>query len=207
MSNWTDFNNAENQNDLIPAGSLVKLHLTIRPGGYDDANQGWTGGYASQSKTSPAIYLDCECTVLEGRYAKRKVWTRIGLYSPNGDTYANMGRRLIKGILNSARGLSEKDNSPEAQARRRIQGFAELDGMTFIAKLGLNKEGDQNEIKAAITADHKDYATLMQGVASSAEGAGQWGNNDSGSSAPSAPVAPAPAPASPPTSNRPSWAQ
>ncbi len=44
MTTWNDFNSADDQNnfDLIPKGTLVKVRMTIRPGGYDDASQGWT---------------------------------------------------------------------------------------------------------------------------------------------------------------------
>ena len=39
MTTWNDFNSAEDQNnfDVIPKGTLVKVRMTIRPGGYDDA--------------------------------------------------------------------------------------------------------------------------------------------------------------------------
>ncbi|NEU35543.1 hypothetical protein GN156_33345, partial [bacterium LRH843] len=84
--------------------------------------------YAKRGNTG-AVFLDAEYTVLDGPYAKRKIWSMIGLYSPNGPNWANMGRSLIRGILNSSRGLSDKDKSPEAQARRRINGFADLDGL------------------------------------------------------------------------------
>jgi hypothetical protein len=75
-----------------------------------------------------------------------------------------MGRGLIRGILNSARGVSDKDNSPEAQARRRISGFGDLDGVEFVARIdiGTDTNGeDKNEIRAAVTPDHRDYAALM----------------------------------------------
>jgi hypothetical protein len=51
MSAWNDFNDAEQQQtfDLIPKGTVAKVRMTIKPGGYDDPNQGWTGGYATQS--------------------------------------------------------------------------------------------------------------------------------------------------------------
>ena len=32
---WTDFNDAESQN-VIPKGTIAKVRLTIRPGGYND---------------------------------------------------------------------------------------------------------------------------------------------------------------------------
>ena len=96
-------------------------------------------------------------------YAKRKVWTRIGLYSENGPGWSIMGRQFIKSMLNSARGISAKDNSEKAVAARQVKSFADLDGIEFIAKIEtyVNQYGEQkNELKVAITPDHKDYATV-----------------------------------------------
>ena len=125
---YFDFNNAEDQTgfELIPKGTLtVKVRMTIRPGGFDDPSQGWTGGYAAQSQTTGSVYLNCEFVVLEGgpsnKWARRKMWSLIGLHSPKGPEWANMGRAFIKGILNSARGVHPGDNSPQAQQARRIQ--------------------------------------------------------------------------------------
>lgn len=75
-----------------------------------------------------------------------------------------MGRSLVRGMLNSARGISDKDNSAQAQTARRIRGFADLDGLEFVAKIdvGTDTYGDEkNEIRAAVTPDHKEYAALM----------------------------------------------
>jgi hypothetical protein len=139
------------------------VRLTIRPGGFDDPAQGWTGGYATRGTTG-SVYLSGEFTVLEGPYARRKIFTLIGLYSPKGPDWANMGRSLVRGMLNSARGISDKDNSAQAQAARRISGFADLDGLEFVAKIdvGTDTNGDEkNEIRAAVTPDHKEYAAIM----------------------------------------------
>jgi hypothetical protein len=163
MAMWNDYNDAKANPNLIPKGTLAKVRLTLRPGGFDDASQGWTGGYATRGSTG-AVYLNGEFTVLEGPYAKRKIWTLIGLYSPKGPDWANMGRSLIRGMLNSARGLSDKDVSPQAQAARRISGFADLDGLEFVARIdtGTDTNGDdKNEIRGAVTPDHKDYAQVM----------------------------------------------
>lgn len=191
---WNDFNSADDQNgfDIIPKGTLVKVRLSIRPGGYDDASQGWTGGYATQSHTTGSVYLNCEFVVLDGPYAKRKMWSLIGLHSPKGPEWANMGRAFVKGILNSASGYHPSDSSAQAQQARRIQGFADLDGIEFVAKVDLDKDqyGEaKNVIKTAITPDHKDYAAVMGAV-----------NRSAAPTQPSAPVSPAP-------SGRPSWAQ
>lgn len=167
---WNDFNAAEDQNgfNIIPKGTLAKVRMIIRPGAYDDASQGWTGGWATKGD-SGAVYLDCEFIVLAGEYAKRKVWCLIGLHSPKGDAWANIGRSFVKGILNSARGIKSKDDSPSAQAARRIQGLGDLDGLEFVARIDVEKSDgypDKNTIKVAITPDHKDYDSLMAQTAS-----------------------------------------
>jgi hypothetical protein len=125
MAAWNDYNDARQNPNLIPKGTIAKVRLTIRPGGFDDASQGWHGGFATRGATG-AVYLNCEFTVLEGQYAKRKIFSMIGLFSPKGPDWANMGRSLIRGMLNSARGISDKDVSPNAQAARRITSFADL---------------------------------------------------------------------------------
>ena len=190
---WNDFNDAQNTS-IMPKGTIIKACLTIRPGGYDDPAQGWTGGYATRGD-SGAVYLNAEFTVLEGPYARRKIFTLIGLYSPKGPEWANMGRALIRGMLNSARGISDKDTSPEAQAARRISGFRDLDGLEFLARVDVGEDvnGDpKNEIRKAITPDHRDYAKYMGGAVTAAPV-----------------VAPAAAavPAQPKSGIRPTWAQ
>ena len=164
------------------------------------------GGWARRAATG-AVYLDAEYTVLEGPYARRKVWSLIGLYSPKGPDWANMGRGLIRGILNSARGVSDKDNSPEAQARRRINGFGDLDGVEFVARIdiGTDTNGeDKNEIRAAVTPDHRDYAALMGAVAPQFTAAPAQGHAPQQPITATQPSQPASAPGA---AGRPSWAQ
>jgi hypothetical protein len=168
-----DFNGAEvQQNALepIPAGTLVKVRLTIRPGGVGP--EGWV----TQSRTSDAQYLNTEAVILDGPHAKRRIYTRIGLRGKGGqgdDTYANRGRSLIRGILESARGVAAKDTSDHARAARTIRGYGDLNGIEFVAKIGIEKDKadprdeGRNVIAAAIGPEHADYARLM-GAASAA---------------------------------------
>ncbi len=170
MPAWNDYNDAQQNPNLIPKGTLAKVRLSIRPGGFDDPAQGWTGGYATCGSTG-AVYLNGEFTVLEGPYAKRKIFTLIGLHSPKGPDWAKMGRSLIRGMLNSARGVSDKDVSPQAQAARRIGGFADLNGLEFVARIDVGSDANgeaKNEIRAAVTPDHRDYAQVMGARAAAA---------------------------------------
>lgn len=177
---WSDFNSADDQTgfDPIPKGSLVKVRMTIKPGGHDNASQGWTGGWATQNHNTGSVYLNCEFVVLEGKYSRRKIWSLIGLHSPKGPDWANIGRAFIKAILNSAKGISNKDNSPAAQNARRINGLGDLDGIEFVARIDMQKDQygeDKNIIKIAITPDHKEYASIMGAIPTSSQGQ-QQGN-------------------------------
>ena len=229
---WNDFNDAEPQQsyDIIPKGSVAPVRMTIKPGNYDDPGQGWTGGYATRNETTGSVYLNAEFAILEGPFANRRVWSLIGLLGPKGPQWANMGRSLVRGILNSACGLSEKDTSPQAQAIRRIDGLHVLDGIEFLAKIDIGKDRNgepKNEIRFAVTPNHEDWQAFL-------DAGGQWRPNASPANTPpqyappaatGAPQAPAAAPvagASPQASapatpqqgapqpanpNRPTWAQ
>lgn len=206
---WNDFNDAESQTsyDLIPKGTIAPVRLTIKPGGYDDPAQGWTGGYATRNETSGSVYLNAEFVITEGTYAKRKIWSLIGLLSLKGPEWANMGRSFVRGILNSARGLSDKDNSPEALAARRINGFADIDGIEFLAKIDVGKDanGDaKNEIRFAVTPNQKEWDSYVQSGGVWRPGANQ---NQTTPTPQSMPATSAPAATAQSTPNRPSWAQ
>ena len=138
--------------------------------------------------------------MLEGPYAKRKLWSNIGLYSKKGPVWAQMGRSMIRAILNSARNVHPQDNSPAAANARRIAGFQDLDGIEFLARIDVEKDGkgeDRNVVKLAMEPDHKDYAALMGAVPALAAGTAP---------APSTAAAYAP-PARPAPTGKPAWAQ
>jgi hypothetical protein len=203
MSAWNDFNDAEQQQafDLIPKGTVARVRMTLKPGGHDDSAQGWSGGYATQSFETGSVYLACEFVVLEGEYARRKMWSNIGLHSPKGPAWGNMGRTFVRAALNSARNIRAQDNSPQAAAARRIAGLHELDGLEFIARIDVDKDGRgelKNVVKVAVEPDHPDYARAAHSAASP-------------SRPPAAPPA-APAPVHTPTQRasapgKPAWAQ
>ena len=209
-SNWNDFNDADAQHggfDLIPKGAIVPVRMTIKPGGHDDAVQGWTGGYATESFDTGAVYLSCEFVVTGGPFVKRKMWSNVGLYSKKGPTWGQMGRSFIRAALNSARNVHPKDNTPQAAAARRIASFADLDGIEFLARVDVEKDAkgeDRNVVKVAVEPDHKDYAAVT-GTASR----GPTGGGTSGAPAQAAPAFAAtqrPA-ATPVATGKPSWAQ
>ena len=52
-----------------------------------------------------------------------------------------MGRTFVRAALNSARNIHPGDNSPQAQAARRISGFGDLEGLEFVARFDIEKDG------------------------------------------------------------------
>jgi len=211
MSAWNDFNDAEQQQsfDLIPKGTVARVRMTIKPGGFDDPAQGWNGGYATQSFETGSVYLSCEFVVLEGEFARRKMWSNIGLQSPKGPNWGNMGRTFVRAALNSARNIRPQDNSPQAAAARRIAGFHELDGIEFVARIDVEKDGRgelKNVVKLAVEPDHPDYARGTGGSGATGAPARPTAASFAPQAPTAAPTAAAPAqrPAAP---GKPAWAQ
>ena len=197
MTVWNDFNDAEQQQtfDVIPKGTVAWVRMTIKPGGYNDPSQGWTGGWATQSDETGAVYLACEFVVLEGPFAKRKLWSNIGLHSPKGPTWSGMGRSFLRALLNSARNVRPEDNSPQAAAARRIQGFHELEGIEFVAKIDVERDGrgdPRNIIKQAVEPGQSDWPSGAPPAAGAAARVAAPATTHAGPAAPT---------------GRPTWAQ
>lgn len=160
-----DFNNADQQNayELIPAGSIVRLVMNIRPGGSGD------GGWLKASQSSDAEMLDCEFIVTDGPYTGRKIWQYMviagGKINDKGESIAaNITRSTLRAILESARNIRPDDVTESGVAARRISGWQDFCGLIFLAKIGVEKDKtgqypDKNRITMVITPDMKEYTT------------------------------------------------
>jgi hypothetical protein len=184
-----DFNEASKQvvpDSLIPHGTVVPVHLTLRPGGAGE------GGWLKRTKDGTGAMLDCEFTVVEGQYARRKFWSlfMIDGKSEGQQKASEISRSRLRAVLESARGIDPGDESEQAIAARRVDGFAGFDGLRFWAVVGIEKgKGeykDKNVLTAVVTPDQKGWIKLEQTVTAK----------------------PAPAAAATPkaTGNRPPWA-
>ena len=163
MNKWNNFNDAEDQMsyELIPHKTITKVRLILKKGNH--VTKEWPDGWATKSKSGTCVYLACEFVILSGEYENRKVWSNIGLHSDNSEKYGEIGRSMIKAILNSANSLHSKDKSPEAEKQRQIKSFADLDNLQVVAEITTNDKGDQprNEIRTIITPDHAKYSEYM----------------------------------------------
>jgi hypothetical protein len=178
-----DFNTAGEQRsfDVVPANTVCTLQLTIRPGGAGD------DGWLKRSADGNSEGLDCEFTVTDGQYAKRKLWQ---LFTLRGTTLGHaeareISRNTLRAILESARGIRPDDASEAARNARNVSGWADLDGLRFVARLGVRPPKDgyaaKNTILEVITPERQTWKKPEQISAKPA---------NSGT-APSAPATPA----------------
>jgi hypothetical protein len=154
-----DFNDAGEQRsfDLIPAGTVCTLQLTIRPGGAGD------GGWLRRAKDGGSEGLACEFTVVDAEYAKRKLWQLFTLHgtTPGHAEAGEISRNTVRAILESARNIRPDDKSEAAQNARKLSGWADLDQIRFIARLGVRPAEGQyaakNTISEVVTPERRDW--------------------------------------------------
>ena len=148
--------------DVMPAGTVATLRLTVRPG------QAGDGGWLRHSKDGQSEALDCEFVVLDGEFAKRKFW---GLFTLSGTSEghaeaARISHARLRAILESARGVHPDDKSEAARKAREVTSYGDFDGLVFIGKLGVEpaKNGypAKNTLLEAITPDRPDWHSVEQ---------------------------------------------
>jgi hypothetical protein len=191
MSTLFDFNDAEEQRsfDVIPDGTIATVRMTVRPGSAGE------GGWLRRSKDGNSEALDCEFVVLDGTYAKRKFWS---LFTVAGTTQghseaAKISNGKLRAILESARGIKPDDKSDTAKQARRIESYGNLDGLAFVARIGVEPPQDgykaKNRLDRVITPDEKAWHAVTQEPAAAA------------------PTTSAKSASTPAKINRPDWAQ
>src|ERR687898_1094916 len=171
-----DFSGVEPQpsGDLIPDGSFGKVTMTIRPGGVDgqiEIDRGLLK--ASTTAGSDVLSLDCEFTVTEGRLARRKFWHSFtvsgGKVDEKGASIGwNISKRTFRPMIDSALGLDPDDHSEDAKAKRRLRGLADLDGITFVAKITVEpstdpRYPDKNKLDRPVLPNEKEWRAVMNG--------------------------------------------
>jgi hypothetical protein len=178
--------------ELIPAGTIATLRMHIRSGDVGE------DGMLKRNKDGTCEMLDVEYLVIDGTHAKRKFWENLVLdgVTDGHKDIASSNRRKLKLVLDSALGLKPNDISPEARAAR-TKSLKELEGMTFIGKIGIEKgkaknDGtgenwpDKNILAAVVTPDKRDWHPAEQPPPFN--GGGGTGGAVSSAPAPSTPV-------------------
>ena len=159
-----DFNAAEPQRsfDVIPDGTIATVRMTVRPGSAGE------GGWLRRSKDGESEALDCEFVVLDGPYAKRKFWSlfTVGGTAPGHTEAANISAGKLRAILESARGIKPDDKSDAAKQARRIGSYGDLNGLSFIARIGVEPPQTgykaKNRLDHVVTPDEKAWKPVKQ---------------------------------------------
>lgn len=188
-----DLNEAEEQREgtggPIPPKSIVLVRMTVRQPKAEK-----TGPHPMVTRSDTGMeYLDCEFEVIAGQFEGRKVWDNLALagVTDGQNKAADIAKRKLRAMVEAARNINPKDQTPNALAGRRIQDIGELQGMVFGIKVGCEKPKPNdkyvnNNIAYIITPDHEAYAHVMGGgeivsedpipeIPQGAAGAGQSG--------------------------------
>jgi hypothetical protein len=190
------------QFDLIPHGTVATVVLHIRAGNAGE------DGMLKRSKDGGCEMLDCEFVVADGPHKGRKFWENLILDGTTEGHTKSIGinRGTLKAILDSALGLKPDDLSPQARAARTVS-LRQFEGMTFIAKIGVEKGGAKKDKSGKETGEYWADSNILAGVITRDKK--EWHPveqpppfNGSGGSASSA----TPPPSSAPPIARPGWA-
>jgi hypothetical protein len=155
--------------DLIPPNTICSVQMLIKNGGVGE------GGWLKRSADGGSEGLDCEFTVVDGEFAKRKIWQLLLL---NGTTdghakAAEISRAFLRGVLESARNIKPDDNSEAAQSKRKAE-IGDFNNLRFIARIFVEKSKDPNfpdkNRLQAITPDQKQWKVVEQLPASAQMG-------------------------------------
>tara|TARA_R110002072_G_scaffold129148_1_gene267425 strand:+ start:302 stop:910 length:609 start_codon:yes stop_codon:yes gene_type:complete len=156
-----------NDFSLIPHGTIARAILYIKPQmdgvTIPDLAQ---DAIFRQSATSSAKWIECEFTIIGGQFDKRKVWHNLFFDGDKKNASGvsmskEIGLRTLRGLVDSAKGLSPADMSPEANALRQIPSLEAINGMEFCIKIavekGTNGYEDKNKMLAPITVNQEGY--------------------------------------------------
>tara|TARA_R100001129_G_scaffold145767_2_gene107060 strand:- start:33 stop:659 length:627 start_codon:yes stop_codon:yes gene_type:complete len=156
--------------ELIPAGTVARVIITLKRGG--EVLSEFSQEPLFKSNDRGTKWVEFEFTVIGGTYDKRKFWQNImldgGKRNPeSGNFYTKeIGMQTIKDIIDSAKGLSKSDISPEAMQTRNISGLEVMDGMEFCAKIGVEKGSngyaDKNKLVGTLCVGDNQYVGNAQ---------------------------------------------
>lgn len=153
-----DFSTAEKpQGDMIPEKTVALLSFQVLAGDEHTKENAFV-------VTKTGLYqLVLEATVVEGDYARRKVWHRLTMGAQEGVEMTDGQKKgvsisgsFLRSLLEAARNIAPTDESPKAIAARKVDSIFELNGMEAWCEIGIEKGtgtfSDKNRINKVINA-------------------------------------------------------
>lgn len=198
----------QKSSDLIPDGTFAKVTMSIRKGGVDGMSEVDRGLLKpSNQPGSDVRMVDAEFTVAEGPFARRKFWQNFtvqgGKLDEQGQSVGwKISKSQFRAMIDSALGLNPEDMSEAAKAKRVLRGLADLDGITFVAKIQVEPNRnpaykDANKLDHVVLPTAPEWQKVMAGeqvtaqpsnrprpaAAAPASAAPAWGQSQPASSA------------------------
>lgn len=159
----------------VPGGSRVLVRLTIEKPKYASPDD----DLVAMAKTG-LRQLFCRLEVASGAYEGVYWYENITLPSRSqtirlteGQQKAcGSGGRTLRAIVESVRGVDPKDKSQQADRKRALNSWSDLDGMEFPARLGISREPYEgkdgrlywsNTLGLILPCTDKEYRAIMAG--------------------------------------------
>jgi hypothetical protein len=160
--------------DLIPDGTFAKVTMSIRKGGVDGMSEVDRGLLKSSNQPGSDVRMvDAEFTVAEGPFARRKFWQNFtvqgGKLDEQGQSVGwKISKSQFRAMIDSALGLNPEDMSDAAKAKRVLRGLADLDGITFVAKIQVEPNRnpaykDANKLDHVVLPTAPEWQKVMAG--------------------------------------------
>lgn len=159
----------------VPNGSRVLVRLTIEKPKYASHDD----ELVAMAKTG-LLQLFCRLEVAAGSYEGVAWYENITLPSSaqkirltEGQQKAcGSGGRTLRAIVEAVRCVDPKDKSPQADRKRILNAWSDLDGMEFPARLGISREPYEgkdgrmywsNTLGRILPCTDKEYKAIMAG--------------------------------------------
>lgn len=178
-----DFNIEEEQKEMmgavnhgpIPAGSKVLVKLTLEKPRYQHDGD----PLLTQTKNG-LLQLPTKIEVVAGTYTGLYFFEAITVpasaqveqLDKGQQVAAQIGGRILRAIVESARAIDPKDNGIQACKQRKINSWMDLDGIEFPLRMAINdrpyqdkngKDRYRNRIGSIVPCTDKDYEAVCKG--------------------------------------------
>jgi hypothetical protein len=153
--------------EVIPAGTLVALVMSIRPGNIGIEN------LLKRTSKGDAEFLDVEFTVKDGEFDRRKLFANLlldGCTAGHGKA-GEISRSLLRAVFEAVNAIDPNDSSPATMARRASATLAGFQGASFLCTLEIETGGkrpdgeaykDKNIIGKVLRLGDQGYRKLEQ---------------------------------------------
>lgn len=159
---------------LIPDGTCAKVIMTLIPGGIDGScplDRGLL--LAAKDTSSDYVMLEARFSLTEWPHSGSQFWQKFGVRGGERNESGAFkcwlrSQALFRAMIDSAYGLDSDDYSEAARRKRVLGGLAELDQLSFVARIKIQHSTNPafaatNKIDAVIQRSMPEWQKIMAG--------------------------------------------